>query len=81
MNTSETQWRSEQAFRNWVMPRAAWWKRLRVIRHFRGAIALYHSERFARKWASIGIGSGTATQYDLWICYGISAGHERSNAK
>lgn len=67
-------WLQDQQSNGWEMPRAAWWKRLPVIRNFRAAahgLKVAQNERF---WGRIGmIPSG----YDRWVLFGIHKGLER----
>ena len=69
-------WLKDGADFGWEMPRAAWWKRLPVIRHVRAAVAQHQADQWNSMWLSLGeIPSG----YDNWVIFGIAAGKERPN--
>jgi len=72
--TDDEQWEKDSRDFGWEMPRAAWWKRLPVIRRFRAAFAAAHVNQHNAFWTSLGsIPSG----YDRWVVYGIATGKER----
>lgn len=67
------QWMKDGQDNGWTMPRAAWWKRLPVIRHVRVIYHLVQLERQNRFWISVG---KIPTGYDEWVIYGIARGME-----
>ena len=73
---SERVWLEMAAENGWIMPRAAWWKRLLVIRRIRAVYHAYQAEKWAAAWGSVGIGIGGVSAYDRWVIYGIATGKE-----
>jgi hypothetical protein len=52
-------WQSKRDALHWQMPRAAWWKRLPVIRHYRSVtIKHIYPARGKGEWVSYGIRRG-----------------------
>lgn len=68
-------WIEDGEVNDWVMPRAAWWKRLPVIRRFRaawhGLRVAVHQDAWTRATGALHSG------YDNWVLYGIAKGQER----
>ena len=73
--SSHTAWLEDAKNNGWEMPRAAWWKRLPVIRRVRAVYHAWHVNRHQRMWteATGALHSG----YDRWVIYGIATGMER----
>lgn len=68
-------WREDKERNGWKLPPPApWLLRLPVLRTIRGAWNLYHAEKNADQWASVGIGLGSMNPYDRWIIYAIYRG-------
>jgi hypothetical protein len=78
MNCSDKKWLEDQDRNGWIMPSAAWWMRLPIVRNIRCAVTTFLVYRNARNWYLIGIGFGLPQEFDLWVCYGISRGFERT---
>ena len=57
----------------WHMPRAAWWKRLPLIRHFRAKLLEWKVEQHNRMWRSMG---SIPNGFDNWVVFGIWHGKE-----
>jgi hypothetical protein len=70
-------WLEDQKRYGWVMPQAAWWKRLPLVRRVRYAWLAVKVTIWARDWAAAGLGLGVPNQYDQWVLYGIVRGFER----
>jgi hypothetical protein len=69
-------WEEDGKRFGWVMPKAARWKRLPVIRRFRAVFHSIRLERHNRFWAVQGC---LISGYDEWVLFGIAMGKERGN--
>lgn len=77
MNRSDQLWHEDKERYGWCMPRAAWWRRLPVIRHVRSVIEYQRAFAFYETARALGIGIGGIPHGDLWVIYGIRRGWER----
>ena len=69
-------WLQAGTANGWVMPTAPAWKRLPIIRYFRGVYHAIQVERHQAFWrhATGALHGG----YDKWVVYGIHKGQERA---
>jgi len=74
MTPDEAAWIYDQKEKGWLMPRAAWWKRLPIVRHIRCAVHGAAIERHNFFYRSMGM---IPQKYDQWVLYGIFHGKER----
>jgi hypothetical protein len=72
--TDREYWELDGKAYGWIMPQAAWWKRLPVIRHIRCAYLAGQVRRHNAFWTGAG---KIPTGYDNWVLYGIRIGKER----
>jgi len=68
MSDSLIRWQEDAAHYGWVMPRAEWWKRLPVIRHFRVVYLSLAVDRHERFYSAMGM---APLGYDRWVLFGI----------
>lgn len=75
--TDLEKWEEDGRDFGWVMPPAAWWKRLPVIRHVRAAYLSHKVDEYQQLLtrATGALHSG----YDRWVIWGIAHGKERDN--
>ena len=72
--TDLEKWEADRDEMGWVMPKAAWWKRLPIIRNIR---ASYHYQRVSHHntfWLAAG---KIPTGYDNWVLWGMAHGKEQ----
>lgn len=69
-----TNWEKDGADFGWVMPTAAFWKRLPLVRHVRAIYYAIQVDRHNRFWRAMG---AIPTGYDAWVIHGIFTGKER----
>ena len=67
-------WLRQSEENGWMMPRAAWWKRIPIIRHVRAIVSAIAVSRHNTLWQAAGM---IPTGYDEWILHGIWHGMER----
>lgn len=67
-------WHEDARRHGWVMPAAAWWQRLPIIRHVRAAWHSRQVKAWESMWRSVGL---VPRGYDRWVIYGIATGKER----
>jgi hypothetical protein len=66
MTRTVEEWEDVRKQRGFVMPKAAWYKRLWVIRHVRAVWKLYAYLKNDKR----------ASPYTSWLCHGIWLGKE-----
>lgn len=71
--TAGERWEIDGRKYGYVMPRAARWMRLPIIRHVRAIWLKILVERHYAMWAGVGVRTG----YDDWVVNGIWHGKER----
>lgn len=71
-------WVDDGIANGWTMPKAAWWKRVFLIRHVRAGFHTLRVARYEAYWRAQGL---MVSGYDSWVLYGIAHGQERPNKK
>ena len=74
--TDLERWKTDGLECGWLMPTAPAWKRLPIIRYFRG---VYYAIQVARHQSAWTHATGAMhSGYDKWVVYGIHKGQERA---